>query len=167
MIIQNIRFYRSIVAILCFISIQAVYAEPRIDCNKKLTVTLTQDLDFGDYEGSNGGTVTVGADGTRTATGGIGLLGGAVAAATYVLSNSEPSRQCRNKWIKITGIPASITISGPASMTINNFVTSAAADGNRIKLRDTTTVTIGADLITNNSQAQGSYNGNFTVDFNY
>lgn len=167
MTIQNIFSYRSIVATLCFINMQAVYADPEANCNDTLTATLTQGLDFGDYVGSNAGTITVAADGGRSATGGIVLFGGAVSAATYVFSNSNTSHQCKNKWIKITGIPTSISISGPASMTINNFVTSAAADGNRFRLKNTTTVTIGADLITNNSQAPGSYSGNFTVDFNY
>ena len=163
--IRNKIVTGTVMSLLCAVIAHKAGAAPP-DCNATLTATLVQDLDFGDYEGSNGGTITVAADGSRTATGGIALLGGTVTAATYVLSNSNPHWQCQNRGIKII-VPDTITINGPASMTINNFVTSAAADGDRIKLRNTSTVTIGADLISNTSQAPGSYSGDFTVDFNY
>ena len=164
MTMKYIHFYKFIVTIFCVIIAQTIYAVPP-DCPATLTANLTQDLDFGDYVGTNGGTITIDTAGVRTETGGVFLVGGAVFAATYVFSNSDS--RCLNRWIKITAIPTSITISGPASMTVNNFTTSAAADGDKFKISTTDTVTIGADLITNNAQVQGPYTGNFTVDFNY
>lgn len=164
MTIKYIHFYRFIVTIFCVVIAQTIHAAPP-DCPATLTANLTQDLDFGDYVGTNGGTITIDTAGARTETGGVILVGGTTTAATYVFSNSDS--RCLNRWIKITAIPNSITISGPASMTVNNFITSAAADGDKFKISTTNTVTIGADLITNNAQTQGPYTGNFTIDFNY
>mgnify|MGYP001813482612 CR=1 FL=1 len=133
------------------------------NCNSTLTVSKIQDLDFGNYVGTTGGTITVDASGVRTATAWVILVGGgAPAAAVYTLSNTV--NHCNNQWVDIT-LQGSATISGPASMTINNF--SSSAPSNRIKIRNTPTVTVGADLITNNSQIPGTYNGNFSVDFSY
>jgi len=164
MISQKIQFCRSILILVSFLIVQSTYAAPP-DCPATLTVNSTQNLDFGDYIGTNGGAITIDTAGIRTATGGVILAGGAVSAATYVFSNSDT--RCLNRWIRITAIPTSIAISGPASMTVNNFITSAAADGDKFKISTTNTVTIGADLITNNAQTQGPYTGSFTIDFNY
>jgi hypothetical protein len=133
-------------------------------CNSTLSASLVQNLSFGDYDGSNGGTIRVDTAGIRTVIAGtVALAGGTVSAATYFISNSASN--CNNRRIYIT-VPAGITVSnGGTSMTVNNFSTSAA--GNQFRLRDTNTITIGADLVTNAAQAAGSYNGNFVVDFSY
>lgn len=158
------QHYKYLAAICCIFSVQSVTAAP-VDCNASLVATLTSNLSFGDYVGTNGGTITVDTGGIRTATAGVILMGGTVTAATYTFSNV--GKNCEKKWIHITSIPTSISISGPASMTVNNFVTSVAGAGNKFKIKDTPTITIGADLNTINSQATGSYIGNFSIDFNY
>ena len=161
MTLRYISLYRPVlIVVLLVISQNTLAASP--GCNKTLTATLTQDLDFGDYEGTNGGTVTVDTNGIRTATAGVDLIGGNVTAATYTFSNSV--NHCKNQWITIS-TPASISISGPATMTVTNFVTSVPL--NKFKIKNNTTVTIGADLVTNNGQATGLYDGSFSVDFNY
>lgn len=155
-----------LVAIFSMFIVQSATAEP-VDCNASLVATLTSNLSFGDYVGTNGGTITVDIGGIRTATAGVLLMGGTATAATYTFSNT--GKNCEKKWIYITGIPTSINVSGPASMTVNNFVTSVAGAGNKFKITDTPTptITVGADLITSNGQATGSYSGNFSIDFNY
>jgi hypothetical protein len=152
------------VAIFSMLAAQDSLSGSAPSCNSTLSVSLVQNLSFGDYDGSNGGTISIDTNGVRTVTSGtVSLAGGTVSAATYFISNT--ANNCRNRRIYIT-VPTGITVSNSGNnMTVNNFITSVP--GNQFRLRDINTVSIGADLVTNAGQAPGAYSGNFVVDFSY
>ena len=156
---------------LTLIVIDAVAAPPpgvprRNQCENNLAVVKVQDLSFGDYEGLTAGTVTVSATGTRTSTG-PALAAGTVTAAAFDVSNTLSG--CDYYPIRIR-LPNNATLSGPASMTADNFTNSpaslfslSATPGAPVR------VYVGADLNSNNNQAAGSYStpAPFQVRFNH
>ena len=138
----------------------------RNQCNNNLVAVMVQDLSFGDYEGLTGGTITVTPTGTRTSTGPV-LAGGIVTAAAFDVSNTLAG--CDYYPIRIR-LPNTATLSGPATMTADNFTNSPAS---MFTLSATpgvpTRVYVGADLNSSNSQAGGGYTtaAPFQVRFNH
>lgn len=146
-------------SMLVFIVIDAVAAPPpgiprRNQCENNLTVVKVQNLSFGDYEGLTGGTITVSTTGTRTSAG-PALAGGTVTAAAFDVSNTLSG--CDYYPIRIQ-LPNSATLSGPATITANNFTNSPPS---LFSLSATpgvpTRVYVGADLSSNNNQSAGAY----------
>lgn len=132
-------------------------------CNAALVAVKVTDLNFGDFEASAAGTVTVDTAGARTSAGPI-LAGGMVSAAAYDVINNLPGCEKRN--ITVT-VPGSVTLSGPASMTANNFIKNPA---NKFKLSAPgipTRVTVGATLNVAAGQAAGPYTVPFSVQFDH
>ena len=145
--------------IACFVA-DAIAAKPppgvpkRNDCDNNLTAVKVQDLSFGDYVGTTGGTITVTTAGTRI-TSGPELTGGIVTAAAFVVSNSLSG--CDYYPVRIR-LPNTATLSGPANMTANNFTNDPPS---LFILSPTpgapTRVYVGADLISINNQTGGTY----------
>ncbi len=136
---------------------------PKAACNAALQAALVTSLDFGEYDGTVAGTITVDTAGTRTAAGPI-LGGGTVSAAAYDVWTTLTGCERRN--ITVT-VPASASLTGPATMTANNFTKNPA---NKFKLTAPgvpTRVTVGATLNTAANQPAGSYLGPFNVDFSH
>jgi hypothetical protein len=132
-------------------------------CNAALQAALVTSLNFGDYEGAVAGTVTVDTAGARTSTGPV-LAGGTVSAAAYDVWTTLPGCEKRN--ISVT-LPGTSTLTGPASMTANNFTKNPA---NKFKLSAPavpTRVTVGASLNSTGGQASGPYTTTFSVDFSH
>ncbi len=151
--------------ILATLAIDAIAAPPpsKAACNAALVATKVTDLDFGDFEASTAGTVTVDTAGTRTATGPT-LLGGSVSAAAYDVFNNLSGCEKRN--ITLT-VPATVTLTGPASMTANNFTKNPA---NKFKLTAPgvpTRVSVGATLNVTAGQVSGPYTVPFAVQFDH
>jgi len=119
-----------------------------------IAITNTAGLNFGQVIGL-AGDVTVSTLGARTST--VNNLGSAtgIAAAAFTITG-EPSNT-----FAIT-LPGSITIaSGENEMTVDTFASSLGATGTLTG--GTATLTVGATLHVNNSQATGEYTGNFDV----
>ena len=128
---------------------------PRINqCNTSLTAVKVQDLSFGDYEGTTGGTITVSATGTRSSTGPV-LAGGIVTAAAFDVSNSLSG--CDYYPVRIQ-FPGNTTLSGPATMTVDSFTSDTASPFTLSPVPGAPTrINVGARLISNNNQAGGTY----------
>ena len=147
-------------------SSSAVNAGPppsRATCNVTLQAALVTNLGFGDYEGSIAGVITVDTAGARTTTGPV-LAGGTVSAAAYDVWNNQAGCEKRN--VTIT-LPGTITLSGPSTMTANNFISNPA---NRFKLTAPgvpTRVSVGASLNSAAAQSIGPYSVPFNVQFNH
>ena len=134
---------------------------PKAACNAALQAALVTNLDFGDYEGTVAGTITVDTAGARTTTGPV-LAGGTVSASAYDVWTTLAGCEKRN--ITVT-VPGSITLTGPATMTANNFTKNPA---NKFKLTApgvSTRVTVGATLNSAAAQATGAYTVPFSVQF--
>jgi hypothetical protein len=132
-------------------------------CNAALQAALVTNLSFGDYEGAIAGTITVDTAGARTTTGPI-LAGGVASAAAYDVWTTLAGCEKRN--ITVT-LPGTATLTGPVSMTANNFTKNPP---NKFKLTAPavpTRVTVGASLNSTAGQAGGPYTTTFTVDFTH
>jgi len=132
-------------------------------CNAALQAALVTNLDFGDYEGAVAGTITVDTAGTRTAAGPT-LAGGTVSAAAYDVWTTLAG--C-DKWNVTVTLPASVSLTGPVTMTADTFTKNPV---NKFKLTApgvTTRVTVGATLNSAAGQSAGSYLGPFNVDFSH
>ena len=132
-------------------------------CNAALQAALVTNLDFGDYEGAVAGTITVDTAGARTTTGPL-LAGGTVSAAAYDVWTTLAGCEKRN--ITVT-VPGSVTLTGPATMTANNFTKNPA---NKFKLTApgvSTRVTVGATLNSAAAQATGGYTVPFSIQFTH
>lgn len=132
-------------------------------CNTALQAALVTNLNFGDFEGSVAGAITVDTVGGRTTTGPV-LAGGIVSAAAYDVWTNLAGCEKRNI---TTTLPATITLTGPASMTANAFTSNPT---NKFKLTTPgvpTRVTVGATLNSAAGQAGGGYTMPFAVQFNH
>ena len=135
----------------------------KAECNAALQAALVTNLNFGDYEGAVAGTITVDTAGARTTTGPL-LVGGSVSAAAYDVWTTLDGCEKRN--ITVT-VPGTATLTGPASMTANNFTKNPP---NKFKLTAPavpTRVTVGASLNSAAGQTSGPYTTAFTVDFSH
>lgn len=155
-----------LVILISSIPIQTTQAAPppsKAACNAALVAVKVSDLNFGDFVATTAGTVTIDTAGARTSTGPV-LAGGTVSAAAYDVSNNLPGCEKRN--ITVT-VPAAATLTGPASMTANNFSKNPA---NKFKLTAPgvpTRVSVGASLNAVAGQAGGAYTVPFSVQFNH
>lgn len=151
------RWLSSMILTSC--TINALAAPPpgvpkRNQCRNNMTAIKVQDISFGDYVGLTGGTITVTTAGTRTSTGPT-LAGGTVAAAAFDVSNSLAG--CDYYPIRIR-LPNSATLSGPATMTMNNFTNNPPSMFTLSPIPGVPTrVYVGADLVSNNNQTSGAY----------
>ena len=148
-------------ALLCSPGIQAAPPPSKAACNATLQAALVSDLDFGDFEGSVAGTITVDTAGTRTTTGPV-LAGGTVSEAAYDVWNNQAGCERRNVDVIL---PGSITLSGAATMTANNFTINPPPKFKLTAPGVPTRVTVGATLNSAAGQAGGPYTTSFTVDF--
>jgi len=132
-------------------------------CNAALQAALVTNLNFGDYEGAVAGTITVDTTGTRTTTGPL-LAGGTVSAAVYDVWTTLAGCEKRN--IAVT-VPGTATLTGPASMTANNFTKNPARKFKLTAPAVPTRVTVGASLNSIAGQTGGPYTTTFSVDFSH
>ena len=132
-------------------------------CNAALQASLVTNLNFGDYEGVVAGTITVDTTGARTTTGPV-LAGGTVSAAAYDVWTTLAGCEKRN--ITVT-VPGTATLTGPASMTANNFTKNPPRKFKLTAPAVPTRVTVGASLNSIAGQTGGPYTTTFSVDFSH
>ena len=126
-------------------------------------ISMTANLLFGRFVAASGGTVSIGANASRSRSGGVILLASSTSAAAFALDGSGNSNK-----IAILTLPANGTVtlvSGANHMALNNFVTNFASGG--VLPPAGTTATVGATLTVAPNQAPGNYSGAFhvTIDF--
>ena len=128
-----------------------------------IAVSPVQALAFGKFAAGSGGTVTIGANGTRSGGGGVVLLPSAGGSAAQFGVSGEP-----NTSYAIT-LPANGTVqlaSGSNSMAVNSFSSSPNAVG-QLSLGGSQTLSIGATLNVAGNQPPGNYSGSFNVSIDY
>lgn len=129
-----------------------------------ISVGTTQGLAFGDLVAGNGGSVSVGTDGTRSTAGGVFLIPS---------SDGTPAR------FTITGsafstytiqLPPNDTVmlTGPGiDMTVTDFISTPSGAGGQLDASGTQLLNVGATLLVGSGQASGDYTGNFSVIVEY
>jgi len=130
-------------------------------CNKAITVTETQQMNYGTIAVTSGaGTVTIAPNGTVTAPGGF-TVSGLTAAGKFHVTGS------RNCAVVISFVAGSLLGPG-AAMQIRNFTTDAGMNPTLLPPRPShLDFSVGADLVVNAGQAGGSYSGTYTVTVIY
>jgi len=126
-------------------------------------VTTTANLSFGRFAAAGGGSISIGANGTRTGSGAVILLASSVGAARFTISgNGDDNR------IAILTLPPNGSVrmsSGPNRMAVNDFISSDGGSG--LLAAATDTVTVGATLQVEPNQRPGNYSGTFHVTLEY
>jgi Mat/Ecp fimbriae major subunit len=129
-------------------------------CNKAITVTEMQQMNYGTIAvTSGGGTVTMAANGTVSAPGGFTVTG-ITAPGTFQVTGTN------NCVVTISFVAGSLTGPGTA-MQIQNFTTNAGASPTLNPAGGVLTFNVGADLVVNSGQLGGSYSGAYTVTVIY
>ena len=130
------------------------------NCDANLVITATQDLQFGSMTAPLAGTVIVDTAGVGIATGGVVLIGGGTAAASFTMSTGAYT--CTNRaLVTVTAGPnATLTHTTlPANtMAVDTFTTSLVP-GDLFA----SPLTVGATLHVGTLQTSGSYSGTFLV----
>lgn len=172
--------------ILAQLSLLNVYAQPSniadknslnnsqsslMPCN--ITVHASQSLSFGAFSlkgsGSNGGTVTVGWDGSRTSTGDVILLSGSEVVSPAIFDLEI----CPGRDVTVTYPPTTILTSSNGSNVILKIGPTEYGDsGATIHSGESngfiTQIRVGGTLIIgpNVSNSGGAYNVSFSIEFN-
>jgi hypothetical protein len=179
-------FYSLIIIISAQLSLLNVNAQTSVTDHKSslnnsqsllmpcsITVNAAQSLSFGSFSllnsGSNGGTVTVGWDGSRTSTGDVILLSGSEAVSPAIFD----LELCPGRDVTITYPPTTmLTSSNGNSVILKIGPTEFGESGATIHSSENngfiTQLRVGGTLIIgpNNSNPGGAYNISFNIEFN-
>lgn len=144
------------------------FAQPILP-QRTLTVTATQALHFGTFcvQGWPGGTVTVGYDGSRTATGNIILLSLSPTAQPAIFE----IKLCQGRNVIITFPPTStLTGSNGGSLTLDIGPTEKGINGGSFPANNDcnfiTPLRVGGTLHLPAATIHGVYSGSFEITFN-
>jgi len=143
------------------------YAQPVLP-QRVITTTATQAIHFGAFclTGSGGGTVTVGYDGARSATGDILLLAISPVAQAAIFD----IKLCQGRTVTITYDPTT-TLSGSNGGSFNLDIgpTEKGISGTEFPVNNDcnfiTTLRVGGTLTITAGSPIGTYSGNFSMTF--
>jgi hypothetical protein len=132
-----------------------------------LTISKTEDLNFGQIVPNNGGVVTVSTDGARTSTDAAMLIPGsydAPQAAAFDVTGDG------GHGFSIALPDSAIISNGKQEMTVDNFQSSLGLSSKLeggLNEAGKQQFTVGADLHVDAAQAYGAYAGTFDVTVTY
>ena len=136
--------------------------------DRDITITATQAFQFGTFSlvGGVGGTVTVGYDGSRSATGGIYLSALAPTAQPAIFD----IRLCQGRNVTITFSPTTIlTGSNGGTFTLDIGPTEKGVSGSQFPVDNDcnfiTNMRVGGTLHVPGNAPPGTYSGNFEITF--
>ena len=138
------------------------------ECDVALRADKVSDLSFGDFEGTNAGTVTVTPAGSRSVTG-VVPLGGTITAAQFSVYSTIDNCDAHRVSIKLPKGANGPDLEGAG--TPMSTATYTSTPSKRFNISATknvaTQVNVGATLTTNAAQASGPYTTltPFTVTF--
>jgi len=144
------------------------YAQPSLP-TRSIEVNATQSLQFGTFvvTGGAGGSVLVGWDGSRTATGSIAVLGGAPYAQPAIFE--VKLLQGRNVHLDFSPT-STLTGSNGGSLTLNIGPTEKGINGAYFPTNNnrdfTTLLRVGGTLDIPGAAIPGTYTGTFFITFN-
>jgi hypothetical protein len=123
-----------------------------------LSLTKSQDLEFGTFVGGSGysGTVTIDASGGRHASGNLRLLGSASSPARFALYGTP------GESYTIT-IPASLTMAAGADQMVVSAVTCSVPVSGTVPPSGSLTIALGGTLTVKATQRNAGYLGSFEL----
>lgn len=128
-----------------------------------ITLGNTQTLAFGKFVAGSGGTVSIGANGMRSKSGGVVLVPSGVGTAAQFSVTGDPNVTYA---ISLPGNGVVSLTSGSDSMAVTNFTSSPNLAGT-LGAGGSQTLSVGATLHVGSNQATGAYSGAFDVTVNY
>jgi hypothetical protein len=166
---KNTNYFQIIlVTILFFIGINFSFTQPTLP-QRSITVASTQSLQFGTFAltGGAGGTVNVGWDGSRTATGNIALLAMAPMAQPAIFE----IKLCQGRNVSITYAPTTtLTGDNGGSIILDIGPTEKGSNGAFFPTNNNcnfiTILRVGGKLHIPIAAIPGNYTGNFYITFN-
>ena len=172
---SKIKLLQSVIFMIAFLTHFSADAKPpppgtpkKKDCQNNLVVAKVMDIEFGSFDGTTPGTITVTPSGSRSTTG-PALVGGTVNAAVFDVSNSLIGCDYWPVRAQVQGIPIDLTGPG-AAMPSDTYTTLPASSFNLSVTPGTPTrVNVGASLTTGATQTSGSYTtaSPFTMKFSH
>lgn len=150
--------------IFVILSKQEAIAQPGLP-PRTLTLMATQSLQFGTIciNGGAGGTVTVGYDGSRTATGNLILLNVAPTAQPAIFE----IKLCHGRNVCVTFDPQIILRCGNSTLTVDNILTDRGGNGARFVTNSDcnfiTPLRLGGTLHIPGTAQPGLYTGDFAI----
>lgn len=129
-----------------------------------LTIQNTRGLSFGSFVAGAGGTVVVSPASERSATGSTMLVPSKNGQSAQFTVEGDPDATYS------IDLPADSTVflTGPGvDMALTNFTSEPSGAGGQLSATGSQTLSVGATLQVQDSQASGSYSGSFDVIVNY
>lgn len=161
-------FQGLLVTILFFVVTINLFAQPALP-QRSISVNSTQSIQFGIFAltGGAGGTVSVGWDGSRTATGNIALLAMAPMAQPAIFE----IKLCQGRNVSITYPPTTtLTGDGGGNLTLEIGPTEKGSNGAFFPTNNNcnfiTILRVGGKLHIPVAAIPGNYTGNFYITFN-
>ena len=161
-------FQGLLVTILFFVVTINLFAQPALP-QRSISVNSTQSIQFGTFAltGGAGGTVSVGWDGSRTATGNIALLAMAPMAQPAIFE----IKLCQGRNVSITYPPTTtLTGDGGGNLTLEIGPTEKGSNGAFFPTNNNcnfiTILRVGGKLHIPVAAIPGNYTGNFYITFN-
>jgi hypothetical protein len=164
----NVRYIKLLLlTMIAFYFMNSLYAQPTLP-QRSVTVTATQALHFGTFTltGPAGGTITVGYNGIRTATGSVSLSAKSPLAQPAIFD----IKLCQGRNITIILPPSTIlTGSNGGSFTLDIGPTEKGISGSKFSVDKNcnfiTTIRVGGSLTIPGSSPPGIYTGTFEITF--
>ncbi len=154
-----------LLAVCCLRNVQAATTTSTVEANIVSTINLVAQngIVFGDISSSSSpGTVTIGTDGSRTATGGVTVNRNTSATPALYEVSGDP-----NAFYSIT-LPDLVVLTSAAgsNMTVSNFSSIPALNG-QLDAGGRQNMNIGATLAVGSFQPFGSYSGVMATTIEY
>jgi len=165
---KYVSIYKVILLTALFFVFGNSFSQPVLP-QRSITVTATQPINFGSFcvTGGNGGTVTVGYDGNRTATGDIVLLPMEPSAQPAIFEVSL----CQGRNVVITyDATTNLTGSDGGSLELDIGPTEKGPNGTSFATNSDcnfiTPMRVGGTLHIPGTAIPGTYSGYFSITFN-
>lgn len=128
-----------------------------------ISISTTSNLSFGKLAAGTGGTVTIVPNGSRSASGGVGLLTSGAGASAHFHITGDPGV------IFIISLPGNGEVSlssGGQSMSVTNFTVSPTSPST-LDGTGNQTLAVGGTLNVDSGKQAGDYNGSFNITVEY
>jgi len=128
-----------------------------------ISIAKDNDLDFGAFSASTGGTVSIAEDGSRSATGAV------VLSASDTGNNAQFTVSGQASATYAITLPGDGTVTitdGSNTMDVDTFTSNPSGTGT-LSGGGSQTLNVGATLTVGSGQAAGSYTGTFDVTVEY